>query len=93
MSEGSASGVIGKMQFYLAALDELVKLTNENPSIGLILCRTKKESIVRFALSKAYKPIKIASFKTKLPDKKLIQQRLERIKLPERIIKEEENEG
>jgi len=84
---------VGKMQFYLAALDELVKLTNENPSIGLILCRTKKESIVRFALSKAYKPIKIASFKTKLPDKKLIQQRLERIKLPERIIKEEENEG
>ena len=51
---------VGKMQFYLAALDELVKLPKENPSIGLILCRSKKQGIVRFALSKAYKPIKIS---------------------------------
>jgi len=77
---------VGKMQFYLAALDELVKLPEENPSIGLILCRSKKQGIVRFALSKAYKPIKISSFTTKLPDKKLIQQRLEMIKLPEKFL-------
>lgn len=80
---------VGKMQFYLSALDDLVRLPDENPSIGLILCRSKKASIVRYALSKAYKPIKIATFRTKLPDKKLIQQRLERIKLPERIIMKE----
>ena len=77
---------VGKMQFYLAALDEQIKLPHENPSIGLVLCRSKKESIVRLTLSKAYKPIKISEYKTMLPDKKLIQQRLERIKLPPKSL-------
>jgi len=76
---------VGKMQFYLAVLDEQVKLRHENPSIGLILCRSKKESIVRLTLSKTHKPIKISVYQTKLPDKRLIQQRLERIKLPKKI--------
>lgn len=71
------------MQFYLAALDEQVKLAHENSSVGLILCRSKKESIVRLTLSKSEKPVKISVFQTMLPDKKLIQQRLEKIKLPE----------
>lgn len=81
---------VGKMQFYLAALDEKVKLPDENPSIGLILCRSKKESVVRLTLSNANKPMRIAVYQTKLPDKKLIQQRLEKIKLPEKLIKMDE---
>jgi len=78
---------VGKMQFYLAALDEQIKLPDESPSIGLILCRSKKESVVRLTLSKIHKPVKISVYQTKLPDKKLIQQRLERIKLPEKLLK------
>jgi len=78
---------VGKMQFYLAALDEQIKLPHESPSVGLILCRSKKESIVRLTLSKLHKPIKISAYQTKLPDKKLIQQRLESIRLPERLLK------
>lgn len=81
---------VGKMQFYLAALDEHIKLPDENSSIGLILCRSKKESIVRLTLSNAHKPMKISVYQTKLPDKKLIQQRLERIKLPEKLLKTDE---
>jgi len=81
---------VGKMQFYLAALDEKIKLPDENPSVGLILCRSKKESIVRLTLSNAHKPMKISVYQTKLPDKKLIQQRLERIKLPEKLLKMDE---
>lgn len=77
---------VGKMQFYLATLDEQIKLPNENPSIGLILCRSKKQSIVRLTLSRSEKPMKISIYQTKLPDKKLIQQRLERIKLPENLL-------
>lgn len=77
---------VGKMQFYLAALDEQIKLPHENPSVGLILCRSKKESVVRLTLSKSHKPMKISVYQTKLPDKKLIQQRLERIKLPEKLL-------
>jgi predicted nuclease of restriction endonuclease-like (RecB) superfamily len=77
---------VGKMQFYLAALDEQTKLPHENPSIGLILCRSKKDSVVRLTLSKIHKPVKISVYRTKLPDKKLIQQRLERIKLPNKLL-------
>ncbi|MDI6751501.1 MAG: PDDEXK nuclease domain-containing protein [bacterium] len=77
---------VGKMQFYLAALDEQIKLPHENPSVGLILCRSKKDSVVRLTLSKIHEPVKISIYQTKLPDKKLIQQRLERIKLPEKLL-------
>ena len=77
---------VGKMQFYLASLDEQIKLPHENPSVGLILCRSKKEAVVRLTLSKTHKPIKISVYQTKLPDKKLIQERLEKIKLPEKIF-------
>lgn len=76
---------VGKMQFYLAALDEQIKLPSESPSIGLILCRSKRDTVVRLTLSKTHKPVKISVYQTKLPDKKLIQKRLERIKLPEKI--------
>lgn len=76
---------VGKMQFYLAVLDEQIKLPHETPSVGLILCRSKKDSVVRLTLSKTHKPVKISVYETKLPDKKLIQQRLERIKLPEKL--------
>lgn len=81
---------VGKMQFYLAALDEKIKLPDENPSVGLILCHSKKESVVRLTLSNANKSMKIAVYQTKLPDKKLIQQRLEKIKLPEKLLEMDE---
>jgi len=77
---------VGKMQFYLGALDEKIRLPHENPSIGLILCRSKSDSVVRMTLSKTDKPIKISVYQTKLPDKKLIQQRLEKIKLPDKLF-------
>jgi len=80
---------VGKMQFYLAALDEQVKLSHENQSVGLILCRSTKESVVRLTLSKAPGPVKISVYQTKLPDKKLIQHKLDKIKLPEKLLKEE----
>ena len=84
---------VGKMQFYLAVLDEQIKLPDESPSIGLILCRSKKDSVVRLTLSKTHKPVKISVYETKLPDEKLIQQRLERIKLPEKsLILESKNQ-
>ena len=77
---------VGKMQFYLAALDEQIKHPHENPSVGLILCRSKKDSVVRLTLSKTHKSVKISVYQTKLPAKKLIQQRLEKIKLPGKVL-------
>ena len=54
---------IGKMQFYLAALDDLVKMPEENPSIGLILCQSKTRTIVEYALRESNKPIGVSQYK------------------------------
>ena len=54
---------VGKMQFYLAVLDDKVKTSDENPSIGIILCRDKNRTIVEYALRESKKPIGIAAYK------------------------------
>ncbi|MBD2530085.1 DUF1016 domain-containing protein [Nostoc flagelliforme FACHB-838] len=53
---------VGKMQFYLAVLDDTVKLPDENPSIGIILCKSKQRTIVEYALKESNKPIGAASY-------------------------------
>jgi predicted nuclease of restriction endonuclease-like (RecB) superfamily len=60
---------IGKMQFYLSVLNDTVKLEDENPSIGIILCKEKSRTIVEYALKETNKPINVAAYKTmtKLP--------------------------
>ncbi len=61
---------IGKMQFYLAALDDLVKTPEENPSIGIVICRSKKRMIVEYSLRESKKPIGVSTYKVfkTLPD-------------------------
>jgi predicted nuclease of restriction endonuclease-like (RecB) superfamily len=53
---------VGKMQFYLAALDQQVRQEDENPSIGIILCKEKSRTIVEYALRDARKPIGVATY-------------------------------
>ncbi len=61
----------GKMQFYLTTLNETVRQPFENPSIGIILCKSKKKTIVEYALKETRQPIAISTYKltTKLPAK------------------------
>jgi predicted nuclease of restriction endonuclease-like (RecB) superfamily len=54
---------VGKMQFYLAALDDRVRLPHENSSIGIILCKSKNRTIVEYALRDAAKPIGVATYR------------------------------
>jgi len=54
---------VGKMQFYLALLDDKFRLEGENPSIGIILCKDKKKTIVEYALRESNKPIGVASYR------------------------------
>jgi predicted nuclease of restriction endonuclease-like (RecB) superfamily len=54
---------IGKMQFYLAVLDNTVRLEGENPSIGILICKSKDRTIVEYALKESSKPIGIASYR------------------------------
>lgn len=53
---------VGKMQFYLAALDDKVRIQGENPSIGIILCKDKNRTIVEYALRETKKPIGVAKY-------------------------------
>lgn len=59
----------GKMQFYLSALNDTIKLPDENPSIGIILCKDKSRTIVEYALKDTKKPIGVSTYKLteKLP--------------------------
>lgn len=52
----------GKMQLYLTALDEQVKLLDENPSIGIIICKTKDKTYVEYALKNINVPIGVATY-------------------------------
>jgi predicted nuclease of restriction endonuclease-like (RecB) superfamily len=59
----------GKMNFYLAAVDDTLKHPSDNPAIGLILCKSKKELVVEYALRHTATPMGIAEFRhlEKLP--------------------------
>ncbi len=52
----------GKMQFYLSALDNLVKLNDENASIGIIICKEKKRTTVEYTLKDTKKPIGVSTY-------------------------------
>jgi predicted nuclease of restriction endonuclease-like (RecB) superfamily len=67
---------LGKLQFYLEALDRDVKKSHERPSIGVLLCATKNNEVVEYALSRAMSPALVAEYQTRLPDKKLLQAKL-----------------
>jgi len=53
----------GKMQFYLSALNDMVRLPEENPSIGIILCKEKSRTFVEYALKDSKKPIGVSTYK------------------------------
>lgn len=61
---------LGKMNFYLSALDDLVRLPHENCSIGIILCKSQKQNIVEYAFRDMTKQMGVATYKvaTELPD-------------------------
>lgn len=67
---------LGQLNFYLEALDRDVKKQNENPSIGVLLCKDKDSEVVEYALSRSLSPTMVSEYKTQLPDKKILQQKL-----------------
>ena len=67
---------LGQLNFYLEALDRGVKKENENPSIGVLLCKDKDNEVVEYALSRNLSPTMVSEYKIQMPDKKLLQQKL-----------------
>lgn len=64
---------VSKLDFYLEALDRQVKKENENPSVGLLLCATKNDEVVEYAMSRTMSPMLVSEYKLQLPDKKVLQ--------------------
>jgi len=67
---------LGKLAFYLEALDRDVRKAHERPSIGVLLCAGKDDEVVEYSLSRTLSPALIAEYQTQLPDKKLLQAKL-----------------
>lgn len=79
---------LGQLEFYLEALDRDVKREDENPSIGVLLCRKKNDEVVEYALSRSLSPTVISEYETKLIPKEVL-----RAKMNELYEKLEENKG
>lgn len=67
---------LGKLNFYLEALDRDVRKPDENPSVGIILCKSKDDEVVEYALSRNLSPALVAEYKTKLIPKKILRKKL-----------------
>ena len=67
---------LGKLEFYLEALDRDVRKEHEKPSVGVLLCKSKDSEVVEYALSRSLSPAVVAQYETQLPDKHLLQRKL-----------------
>lgn len=67
---------VSKMDFYLAALDKYEKKDNENPSVGIVLCASKNDSVVELASSRSISPTAIATYSTNLIDTNALKEKL-----------------
>jgi hypothetical protein len=67
---------LGKLSFYLEALDRDVKKPYERPSIGVLLCANKDNEVVEYALSRTLSPTLVAEYQTVLPSKAVLQRKL-----------------
>lgn len=67
---------LGQLNFYLEALDQDHRKPHENPAIGVLLCASKDDEVVEYALNRSLSPALIAEYVTQLPDKQLLQAKL-----------------
>lgn len=67
---------LGKLNFYLEALDRDIKKEHENPSIGVLLCTERTKEVVEYAMSRNISPALIAEYNTKMIDKYLLHRKL-----------------
>lgn len=64
---------------FLEALDRQKKKENENPSVGMILCASKDDEVVEYAMSRTMSPMMVAEYKLQLPDKTVLQKKLQEL--------------
>lgn len=70
---------VSKMDFYLEGLDRQIKKPDENPSVGLILCSSKNDEVVEYAMSRTLSPMMVAKYQLQLPDKDILRRKLQEL--------------
>ncbi len=70
---------VSKMDFYLEGLDRQVKKDDEKPSVGLILCASKEDEVVEYAMSRTLSPMMVAQYRLQLPDKDILRKKLQEL--------------
>ncbi len=70
---------ISKVDFYLEALDRQKKKEHENPSVGIILCAAKNDEVVEYAMSRTLSPMMVSEHQLQLPDKDVLQKKLQEL--------------
>ena len=70
---------LGKLNFYLEALDRDIKRPHENLSIGILLCKGKEIEVVEYAMARNISPAIIADYENKLIDKKVLANKLRQL--------------
>ncbi len=70
---------LGKLAFYLEALDRNVRKPNEHPSIGILLCKTADATVVEYALNRTLSPTLVAEYELKLPNKHLLEKKIQEL--------------
>lgn len=70
---------VSKMDFYLEGLDRQVKKPDENPSVGLILCASKNDEVVEYAISRTLSPMMVSQYQLQLPDKEVLRKKLQEL--------------
>jgi hypothetical protein len=78
---------LGKLNFYLEALDRDAKRPHENASIGILLCKGKDSEVVEYSLARNISPALIADYETKLIPRKVLADKLHQ--LVEQLSKED----
>lgn len=72
-------GHLGQLNFYLEALDRDHRKAHENPALGVLLCASHDDEVVEYALSRSLSPALVAQYRTQLPDKRLLQAKLQEL--------------
>lgn len=83
---------VSKMDFYLEGLDRQVKKPDENPSVGLILCASKNDEVVEYAMSRTMSPMMVLQYQLQLPDKEVLRKKLQELANIPQIEDEGKNE-
>jgi len=70
---------IGRLNFYLEAIDRDVKRPHENPTIGILLCKGKNTEVVEYSMARNVSPAMVVDYETKLIDKKILSNKLNQL--------------